>query len=357
MKRWRHKISSRLSIRLFFSLFFVIALIGISTAAAVITALLGRYVPALHRIPGLVWLVIISAILGSGVTALLVAFFSAPITKLGHAMRRVAQGDFEVTLDTRHTFREIRQINQDFNLMARELGSTEILKTEFISNVSHEFKTPINAIEGYATLLQDTDLSRQQQQMYVDKILLNTGRLSKLVGDILLLSKVDNQQIQSHVTTYRLDEQIRQSILALEPLWTKKENEFDVELERVEYTGNENLLMHVWSNLIENAIKYGPEGGTISLKLTRREDSAVFCIEDQGPGISPQNRQHIFDRFYQADSSRKAEGSGLGLALVKQILTLSGGTVTVGDCPGQGARFEVTLPLEAEAPGRSGKGV
>ena len=347
MKRWKRKISSRLTMRLFFALFFVIALILINAVAAVITALLGRYVPAVHRIPGLVWLLIISTVLGSGITALLAAFFFAPITKLGNAMRNVAQGNFEVTLDTRHMFREIRQINQDFNLMTRELGSTEILKTEFISNVSHEFKTPINAIEGYATLLQDTDLSHAQQQMYVEKILFNTGRLSKLVGNILLLSKVDNQQIRSHVETYRMDEQIRQSILALEPLWTKKQNEFEVELERVEYTGNESLLMHVWSNLIENAIKYGPEGGVIAIKLVCREDTAVFTIDDDGPGISEKDRQHIFDRFYQADSSRKTEGNGLGLALVKQILSASGGSITVQSLPVKGSRFTVTLPLRS----------
>lgn len=178
MRRWKRKISSKLSMRLFFSLFFIVALILINAAAAVIISLLGRAIPLLHRLPGFVWLLIISAVLGSGITALLVAFFFDPITKLGNAMRRVAQGDFDVTLDTRHTFREVRQINQDFNLMTKELGSTEILKTEFVSNVSHEFKTPINAIEGYATLLQDTDLSRDQQQMYVEKILLNTGRLT-----------------------------------------------------------------------------------------------------------------------------------------------------------------------------------
>lgn len=346
MRRWKRKISSKLSMRLFFSLFFIVALVAINAAAAVIISLLGRAIPLLHRLPGFVWLLIISAVLGSGITALLVAFFFDPITKLGNAMRRVAQGDFDVTLDTRHTFREVRQINQDFNLMTKELGSTEILKTEFVSNVSHEFKTPINAIEGYATLLQDTDLSRDQQQMYVEKILLNTGRLSKLVGNILLLSKVDNQQIQPHVTTYRLDEQIRQSILALEPLWTKKDNGFDVDLERVEFTGSENLLMHVWNNLIENAIKYGPDRGVIAMKLVQRDQTAVFTIDDEGPGIRPEDRQHIFDRFYQADSSRKTEGNGLGLALVKQILTISGGTIRVDPLPVKGTRFTVTLPME-----------
>ncbi len=191
---------------------------------------------------------------------------SIEIKDLGQAMGKVTQGNFNVTLDSKHTFPEVCQIYQDFNTMTQELRSIEILKTEFISNVSHEFKTPINAIEGYATLLQG-EQDEQDREAYIQKILYNTGRLSKLVGNILLLSKVDNQGIRTHDSTYRLDEQIRQCLLALEPKWTQTDNEFEVNLEPVQYTGNENLMIHVWSNLMENAIKYGPQGGLISLKL------------------------------------------------------------------------------------------
>lgn len=337
----------KLSIRWFFILFIVVDLLIINGITALLIGLLSHYFPVVQKIPGIVWLILTSAVLGCAVSTLMAKFFFDPVLKLRSAMGRVTRGDFDVELDCRHVFPEVRQINQDFNAMAKELNSTEILKTEFISNVSHEFKTPINAIEGYATLLQGVEPSNQEEQnIYIQKILFNTHRLSKLVGNILLLSKVDNQGIQTHVTTYRLDEQIRQCLLALEPKWTEKDNEFDVDLDIVEYTGNENLLVHVWNNLMENAIKYGPQGGLISMKLRKNQDSIVFTIEDQGPGIPKDAQVHVFDRFYQADSSRKAEGNGLGLALVKQILSISDGSIGVENLLQKGARFTVTLYTE-----------
>lgn len=334
----------KISMRLFFALFIVIELILIDLFGSFIITLLTKYVPFLRRVPKSVWMILISIILGSAITTFLVKFFFDPIVKLGDALGKVAEGDFDVRLSTRHVFSEIRQINQDFNLMTKELGSIEILKTEFVSDVSHEFKTPINAIEGYATLLQGADrLDPEEQAVYVDKILFNTKRLSNLVGNILLLSKVDNQKIQTNVMQFRLDEQIRQSIVALEPKWSQKNVEFDVNLDRVEYTGNGNLLVHVWNNLIENAIKYGPDGGLISMKLTCEADDIIFTIADEGPGIPEEAKQHIFDRFYQVDSSRKTEGNGLGLALVKQILALSNGTISVENLPDKGCKFTVKL--------------
>ena len=336
----------KISMRLFFILFVTVELLLINAGAALLISLVGEKIPWIRNVPDFLWLLIVSTVLGSALTTLLVKFLFDPILKLGAAMERVAKGEYKVRLDTRHAFREVRKIYEDFNCMTQELSSTEILKTEFISNVSHEFKTPINAIEGYATLLQDgnEDVTPQQQE-YVDKILFNTRRLSKLVGNILLLSKVDNQGIQTRKTIYRLDEQIRQSILALEPKWTMKESEFDVDLDRIDYLGNENLLMHVWNNLIENAIKYGPQGGLITMRLKRINENIEFTIEDQGDGIPLEAQKHIFDRFYQADSSRKAEGNGLGLALVKQILAVSNGDIQMKNRPEGGSCFRVLLPV------------
>lgn len=335
---------SRFTMRVFFTLFIIAELLLTIILATFLVSLLQNWFHNITGIPDTVWLVIVSAILGSAITTLLIRAFFDPISKLGTAMRKVAEGDFSVRLDENKAFPDIRQINRNFNLMTKELQATEILQTDFVSNVSHEFKTPINAIEGYATLLQDTEqpISPEQAE-YIKKILLNTGRLSTLVSNMLLLSKVDNQNIQTHVTTYRLDEQIRQSILSLESRWMQRNTEFDVDMERLEYTGNESLLMHVWNNLIENAIKYGPEGGLIRMKLVRRSDVIVFTIEDEGPGISEEAQKHIFDRFYQADNSRKGEGNGLGLALVKQILKLTDGTISVENLPGKGCCFTVRL--------------
>jgi signal transduction histidine kinase len=258
-------------------------------------------------------------------------------------MDKVAQGDYSVRLEGRSTAKEIMEIYTGFNLMAHELSSTEILQTDFVSNVSHEFKTPINAIEGYSTLLQGSDNLDGDQREYVEKILLNTGRLSSLVGRILLLSKLENQQIPTNQTKYRLDEQIRQSVVALEAAWAQKSIELDVELDRASYVGNEPMMRHVWDNLISNAIKFSPPGSEIKLRLISKGRNLIFSITDQGPGLSEEAQKHIFDKFYQADSSHKQEGNGLGLALVKRILSIEKGEIAVENLPQGGCKFTVYL--------------
>ena len=174
------------------------------------------------------------------------------------------------------------------------------------------------------------------------------------MGNILLLSKMDSQTIPPQRTVFRLDEQIRQAALVLEPKWTEKDVELDVELEQTEYLGNENLLLHIWTNLIDNAVKFGPRGGTVRLRLYRGADGLTFYVEDQGPGIDENKKERIFDRFYQAESSHRDEGNGLGLALVKQILDINGGGIRVENMPGGGCRFTVWLP-ESEGETNNGQ--
>ncbi len=288
-------------------------------------------------------LVGVCLLVGILVTSRLSKFFFDPIKKLRFAMDKVAEGDFSVRLEDKSSSKEIMEIYTGFNLMAHELSSTEILQTDFVSNVSHEFKTPINAIEGYSTLLQDSENLNQTQQEYVEKILFNTQRLSSLVGSILLLSKLENQHIPTNRTEYRLDEQIRQSVVALESAWAQKDIELDVELDRVSYLGNEQMMRHVWDNLISNAVKFSPPGGAVKLRLTEKARKLIFTIEDQGPGLSADAQKHIFDKFYQEDSSHKQEGSGLGLALAKRILTIEKGQITAENIHDGGCRFTVTL--------------
>ena len=290
------------------------------------------------------WVVLFSIILSVVLGWLLSTLFFSPIKRLSRAMRQVGNGDFSIQLETSSRIREIRDTYDNFNIMTQELGATEIVQTDFVSNVSHEFKTPINAIEGYAMLLQSAPQS-DEQALYVEKILLNTRRLNELVSNILLLSRVDNQSINSHCTTYRLDEQIRQAIVLLEPKWAPKDLELDVDLESLEYNGNDSLLLHVWVNLIDNAIKYDPHGGLLRLRLQRSEHGAICTVDDSGPGISEADQAHIFDKFFQADSSRMTEGNGLGLALVKRVLDVCGGTITVENLPEGGCRFTVILPM------------
>ena len=180
---------------------------------------------------------------------------------------------------------------------------------------------------------------------YVDKILFNTKRLSSLMGSILLLSKLENQQIPSGKTCYRLDEQIRQAIVSLEEAWDSKNINMDVEMDRIQYTGNESMMHHVWSNLISNAIKFSPENATISISLVQENNAILFSVEDQGPGLSEEAQKHIYDKFYQADGSHKQEGNGLGLTLVKRILTIEGGSIDSENLPEQGCRFTVILSI------------
>ncbi len=289
-------------------------------------------------------LVVFSLLVGSFITSFLAKWFFYPIRKMIDAMGRVAEGDFNVQLETNSTSQEMRKMFSGFNLMTKELRATEILQTDFVSNVSHELKTPISAIEGYAMLLQNYDGLNADQRNYVDKILFNTKRLSSLAGNVLLLSRVDSQAIKDKQTKFRLDEQIRQSIVLLEPEWSKKDIEFDVDMEDVEYVGSENLMYHVWDNLIGNAIKFNPQGGMIRVQLLRTPESIRFIVEDSGPGIASGEEKHIFDKFYQGDSSHREEGNGLGLALAKQIVTMCGGSISAENIPG-GSRFTVVLKV------------
>lgn len=292
-------------------------------------------------------LILTSVIVGTVVTSLFSRFFFDPIKKLADAMERIADGDFSVRLEDKSSSKEILEVYTGFNMMAHELAATEMLQSDFVSNVSHEFKTPINAIEGYSMLLQGSDNLNADQESYVEKILFNTHRLSTLVGSILLLSRLENQQIPTGQSRYRLDEQIRQSIVAKEVEWEKKDIEFDVDMDPVEYLGNEPMMRHVWDNLIGNAIKFDPNCGLIRIRLTKVTEGFRFTIEDSGPGLTEEAIKHIYDKFYQADSSHKEEGNGLGLALVKRILTLEKGTIQAENLPGGGCRFTVTLPGRA----------
>ena len=294
-------------------------------------------------------MLVFAIIFGICVALPLNSLFIRPLAELAKAMRTVAEGNFNVRLECKSNISDIKEVYTSFNLMVKALSETETLQTDFISNVSHEFKTPINAIEGYASLLQDSELPRLQQAQYVNKIIFNTKRLSDLVGNILLLSKVNNDSIRPKAQTYRLDEQIRQSIFALERKWTEKDIDFDIEMDEVDYCGYESFMMHVWTNLIDNAIKFDSYGGAIKLRLKTTEGEKVtFSITDTGPGIAPEEQQRIFTKFYQVDSSHKEEGNGLGLPLVKRIVTTSGGSISVSSEPGAGATFTVVLPLTVE---------
>lgn len=300
------------------------------------------------RISTTLFLLLMGAFMGSAIAFLVNRIFFEPIQKLKDSMQDVSEGDFTVKITTNSPINEIKELYESFDLMVKELSATEILQSDFMSNVSHEIKTPVNAIEGYTMLLENDEITAEEQREYVEKILFNTKRLSELVGNVLLLSKIDNQAIPKNEKKFRLDEQIRQSIMQLEPKWTEKEIELDVELDDIEFIGNATLLIHIWDNLISNAIKFNKNGGIIKLRLRKQEQKIIFVIEDNGPGIDENALKHIFDKFYQADNSHKQEGNGLGLALVKRIVDLYDGSINVENLPECGCRFSVMLPVIQE---------
>ena len=300
-------------------------------------------------IPSLGIYTLISLLLVSGITVALMSYFIGrrvltPLVKLSSASKEVARGNFEVTVSDSSKMEEVQSTFRNFNAMVRELKSISTLSSDFIANVSHEFKTPLSVIEGYAMLLQDDRLTAQEREDYLNKILVNTRRLNTLVGNILMLSKMETKPLPEQYTRFRLDEQLRQVVAQLEPQWSAKGISFRVRLDEVELLGWEQVLPYVWSNLISNAIKFSPSGSVIALTLLEQRECAVVTVSDRGCGMEPDVQERIFEKFYQGDTSHKAEGNGLGLPLVRQIVELSQGVVEVESQPGKGSTFRVILP-------------
>ena len=334
------------NLRLYF-IVCIFAILCVTLGVSALLTLLLEWLTNTHfTVPTIVWMVLFSVVLGGGLSMIRSRFFLRPVTRMGRAMERVAAGDFTVRLDNPGALGEMRDSYAHFNTMTRALAATETLQSDFISNVSHEFKTPINAIEGYAMLMQDAGNDPALQREYADKILLSTRRLSELVNNILLLSKVDNQTMPLEKHPYRLDEQLRRAILLLERKWTQKQIEWDVDMDEATYTGNESLMLHVWVNLLDNAIKFDPVGGEIRLRLHCESTCIRITVSDNGPGIPKDQQSAIFERFYQADGSHKSEGNGLGLALARRIVRMCGGEISVSSEPGKGSCFTVELPRE-----------
>lgn len=286
-----------------------------------------------------------SALLGAVITLYVGKIIIRPIQNISNAFEELSKGNFQVRVSEDEKVMEIREMAERFNTMVYDLSHIETLRTDFVANVSHEFKTPIAAIEGYAMLLQNQNLSKEKYDRYVEKILDNSRRLTSLSGNILLLSKLENQETILDKTEYRLDEQIRKCILMLENKWAPKQIEFDMDLSRQLYYGSEPLLDQVWSNIIDNAIKHSPENGSIRILVETKTEMIRVSITDEGAGMSEEVQKHIFEKFYQGDSSRKSEGNGLGLALVKRIITLCKGEIFVESAPRVGTTFVVALPF------------
>lgn len=287
-----------------------------------------------------------SIIVGTGLTIFVAKILLKPIVAFSHAMTKVAKGNFAVSVQYDGRILELQEMTANFNRMVHELGSIETLRNDFVVSVSHEFKTPLAAIEGYATILQDPNISAEEQQEYTQMIMDSTKQLSSLTSNILKLSKLDNQEIVTAYTHYRLDEQIRQSVLFFEQKWAQKKLNLNIDLDTLYFYGNEDLMIQVWINLIDNAIKFTPKNGELFLTLKEEAGEVKFTIMDTGIGVNEEIKNRIFDKFYQGDSSGSTSGNGLGLSLVKRILDLCKGTIHFDSQLGDGSTFTVTLPMK-----------
>lgn len=284
-------------------------------------------------------------VVGSVITLILAPYPMKPVNNLLNIMNRLASGDFSARIKVPKPWNKhpgIVELSDSFNKMAEELESTEMLRSDFVNNFSHEFKTPIVSIAGFAKLLKREKLTEQQAE-YVKIIEEESLRLSQMATNVLHLTKIENQSILSDVETYNLSEQLRSCILLLSSKWEKKEIEFSLDFQEHDVTGDAELLKHVWLNLLDNAIKFSPQNGTVEIKIAEYLDFVEVSIMNRGEEIPPEHRQNIFKKFYQADESHATQGNGVGLAIVKKAVDLHEGTVGVYSEHGVTV-FSVRLP-------------
>lgn len=275
--------------------------------------------------------------------------FDLPMQKLSNAAKQVADGDFSVYVEPDHPIGNHDYIDvmfEDFNKMVEALGSLETLKSDFISNVSHEFKTPLAVIDSYASALEKEDLTPEQRKEYLHAVRASSQKLASLVTSILKLNKIENQVIQLSNETFDLTRQLSDGILSFEKKLEEKNLELDVELdERVMIHADPGMLEIVWQNILSNAIKFSEPGGTISIKQSSDSDSVTVSIADTGCGMDEETRMHLFDKFYQGRTTQAIEGNGLGMALTKKVIVLLDGSISVSSEQGRGTTFTVRLPI------------
>lgn len=276
-------------------------------------------------------------------------WFYRPIQRVGEAAKRVAEGDFSIRVapirkDGRKD--QVELLIDDFNLMAEELNSIQMLKNDFVANVSHEFKSPLSVIQSYAAGLKKDNLTERQRDEYIDTIIDTSQRMSSLVTNILKLKKLEHQEIVPIASEYDLCEQLRCSILGFEDNMEKKNIAIIIDIPELLLVNYDKGMMEIiWQNLLSNAVKFTDCGGKIHLTLEKLDGLVKVSVSDTGCGINDTAKSHIFDQFYQVDTSRSNEGAGLGLALVKRVTEIVGGSISVDSKPGKGTKFTVSLQV------------
>lgn len=288
-----------------------------------------------------------SALVYGIMTGLILIFFVTshiikPIRKMTSATKKVASGDFNATVDINRND-EIGKLADNFNLMIKELNSIEYLRKDFVSNISHELKTPIASIQGFTKLLAKENLSKEEKREYIDIIIEETTRLSNLSNNMIKLTNFENQEIVTNKKEYRLDEQIRKSIIMLEEKINEKNIKVELDTEEIIIKEDADLMMEVWINLLSNAIKYSKQNGNININITNENEFWKVEIKDDGIGIPEDKKERIFEKFFQVEKSHSYDGSGLGLAIVKRIIDLTKGKIEVESKEGKGTSFLVYL--------------
>ena len=312
---------------------------------------LSEYVDNTSALP-FIFCAIASFAIGFSITPLILRVPMGPVNRLISSMRRLASGHFDERVDLGQSTLG-RELTDSFNTLASELQNTELLRTDFINNLSHEFKTPIVSIRGFARILQRDeaarDLAPEQRAAYLDAIVDESSRLASMATGILHLSKVENQQILTDVAEFNLSEQLRRCILLREKDWARKELEISADFSEFTISANEELLRQVWVNLLDNAIKFTPPGGRITVRiyaraeLLRARSTLQVDVINTGSPLSEEQQRRVFDRFWQADPSHAAAGTGVGLSIVRRIAELHGGSVSVESNPEETC-FSVSLP-------------
>lgn len=268
-----------------------------------------------------------------------------PIKRLSTAMKVVGQGEYNVQVE--HAANdEIGLLTKNFNQMTKELNKIETMRQEFIASVSHEIQSPLTSIRGFSAVLKDDIVSEDKKIQYLTIIEKESTRLSQLSSNLLKLASLDSEHQTLMLQQYRLDEQIRHVVMALEPQWIKKNIEIDLDLSNVQIEADKDLLEQVWLNLVTNAVKYTPENGFVKISIHQKNEEIDVKIKDNGIGIIEEDQKYIFESFYKVDKSRTLKGSGLGLAITKKIVRLHEGAIRVESKKEQGSIFTVTLPIQ-----------
>ena len=330
---------------LFVSLLVAVGAVYLLTFFGVIAQYEGTTMEAL---PLLLFMALISLVVGAIFAVLAGHLPMKPINNFIDAMNRLASGDYKARLQFGKALNShpvTKEVTDSFNTMAQELENTQLLRSDFVNNFSHEFKTPIVSIAGFAKLLRRGNLPEQQKEEYLAIIEEESLRLASMATNVLELSKVENQTILTDVTKFNLSEQLRHSALLLEGKWSRKGIDLDLEFDEYEVSGNEELLKQVWINLLDNAIKFSPEKGEILVRIARDGAGIQVLITNYGEDIDPDKQGRVWSKFYQADESHATQGNGVGLAIVKAVVDLHKGKAALHSENGV-TTFSVWLPNE-----------